>query len=375
MTHAAFPMNDEATDALGPRQIAALSRPAASLSSALGALIGPSPTGVGPIKVATVANRLLRRALRRAVERLVAHRPMVISESVTAVDAQPAAKAPTASQLSPKQERAWAEFKKLRKYFVIVLDQKGGIGKSVMTQISYETLSIGENNVNHKVLVLDADFVNKNLSRVGLSAAGDAVRADKKDLEGFLFEAAEQMEHGLVQGVVVDSAAGSEHYFHQHLAPLSKSLKDFGARLIVIRPITTNPLNQDNCVAFGRSEAMTGDLGVVMVRNFGQGREPDDYTIWTESDERREMLAAGMVECDLESAGALCSDLAAACGISIADIARKNIAGLGLAGRKHEIADKYFTRRFQLFVARWMARQTITFEAAFAEAVRRTFLK
>ncbi|WP_237479388.1 hypothetical protein [Lichenibacterium dinghuense] len=369
MTDTVFRMAETSAD-LSPHRQTPLGQPAASLSSAAGALIGPFLTGVGPIKKATAANRLLRRAVRH----LMARRPAAISESVKADGAQPAAETPAALQLSPKQERAWVEIKRLRKFFVIVLDQKGGIGKSVMVQIAYETISIGEKGAKNKVLVLDADFINKNLSRVGLSGADDAVRADKKDLEGVLFEAAEQMELGLVHGVVVDSAAGSEHHFHQHLAPLAEHLKSFGARLIVIRPITTNPLNQDNCIDFGRSKAMTGDMGVVMVRNFGQGREPDDYTIWMESDERREMLAAGMVECDLESAGALCSDLAAACGVSIADIARKTIAGLGLTGRKHEIATKYFTRRFQLFVARWMARQTITFESAFAEAIRRTFL-
>ena len=370
MTHHAFRLNDEATAGFSAPWRAPLIRPPADLSLGRVTLIGPYLTGLRMAPRTVWAPRWVRRVIGRLMTLV----PSAVSDGMNMIDSQPAAQTSAAVKMSPKAERAWAEIKRLRRYFVVVLDHKGGIGKSVMVQIAYETLCIGEKGAQNKVLVLDADFVNKNLSRVGLADANDAVRADKKDFEGFLFEAAEQMEYGLVQGVVIDSAAGGESYFYNHLPALAEYLKSFGARLIVIRPITTNPLNQDNCVAFGRSSAMTDDMGVVMVRNFGQGREPDDYAVWMESDERREMLAGGMVECDLESAGALCSDLAAACGISIADVARRTTAGLGLTGRKLEIAEKYFTRRFQLFVARWMARQTITFERAFAEAVYRTIL-
>ena len=314
------------------------------------------------------------RWARRVVKRLLTVLPATASANMKVADPDGSTELSSAVELTAKQERAWRELARLRKYFVVVLDHKGGVGKSIMVQVTYETLCAGESGATNKILVLDADFVNKNLSRVGLSAATDAVRADKKDFEGFLFEAAEQMEHGLVQGVVVDSAAGSEHFFHRHLPSLASYLKSFGARLIIVRPITTNPLNQDNCINFGRSSAMTNEMGVVMVRNFGLGREPEDYAVWMGSDERREMLEAGMVECDLEGAGALCSDLAAACEVSISDIALKRIEDMNLTGRKLAVARQYFSRRFQLFVGRWMARQTMTFEHAFGEAVRRTFL-
>ena len=253
------------------------------------------------------------------------------------------------------------------KYFIIVLDAKGGLGKSLMLQVAYEAVS----GSDRKVLVLDADKVNSNLSRIGLSKKEDAVRADRKDFEGFLLDAAEQLELGLVQAVVVDSAAGGEEYFNKHLKELAKQIKLFGGRLIVIRPITTNPLNQDNAVAFGR-DIMTDDMGVVMVRNLGQGRTEEDFAIWTESPERAEMLQRGMLEVDLEAAGALYSDLATGLEISIADIARKRPNEMGLKSRKLDIANRYFTRPVRLFIAKWMLRQTITFRDAFAKGIRRT---
>ena len=176
---------------------------------------------------------------------------------------------------------------------------------------------------------------------------------------------------GLVHAVVIDSAAGGEEYFNRHLPELAKQIKGFGGRLIILRPLTTNPLNQDNIVNFGRN-VMTDDMGVVMVRNLGQGRSAEDFAIWTESAERAEMLGLGMIEVDLEAAGALYSDLATGLEISIADIARKKPSEMKLKGRKLEVATAYFTRPVRLFVAKWMLRQTTTFRTAFAEAIRRT---
>jgi hypothetical protein len=113
-------------------------------------------------------------------------------------------------------------------------------------------------------------------------------------------------------------------------------------------------------------------MAVVMVRNHGQGRTEEDFKIWMDSPEHEEMIQRGMVEADLEAAGALYSDLATGLEISIADIARKKPTEMKLKGRRLEIADGYFVRPVRLFIAKWMLRQTTAFHNAFALAIRRT---
>ena len=64
-----------------------------------------------------------------------------------------------------EREEAAAATVQAAKYFVIVLDAKGGLGKSLMSQVAYETLS----GPGRNVLVIDADKVNSNLSKIGLT--------------------------------------------------------------------------------------------------------------------------------------------------------------------------------------------------------------
>ena len=117
---------------------------------------------------------------------------------------------------------------------------------------------------------------------------------------------------------------------------------------------------------------MTEDMGVVMVRNFGQGRTEQDFAVWMSSPERGEMLTAGMIEITLENAGALVSDLATELGISIAQMAIVEPEMHALDPRKKEIARKYLNARFRLFVARWLGRQVTAFEQGFERCLKRT---
>ena len=217
--------------------------------------------------------------------------PLTASPMATAV---PAAVSGTSRARSSKvsaanREELLASAAALR-FFVIVLEEKGGVGKSVSTQATYETLKL----LREKVLLIDADVVNKNLSRMGLTERSAALDARRVDFEGFLFEAAERLTDGEVDGVVIDSAAGSEKNFRPFLPELARTLRAGNARLVVMRPMTTSPLVFDNVASFGR-EVMTDDMGVLLVKNMGMGRDPDEWIDFDTSPERQEMLRRGMV--------------------------------------------------------------------------------
>lgn len=254
--------------------------------------------------------------------------------------------------------------------FIVVLEEKGGVGKSVTAIASFETLRLNEG----KILLLDADQKNKNMARAGLTKAEDALDARRTEFEGFLFDAAEQLVENIVQGVVIDSAAGGEEHFRRHLGELARYLREHGCRLIVVRPVTTSPLVHDNIASFGKN-VMTNDMGVVLVRNMSQGRTDEDFREWHESPDRADMIGRGAVECSIESAGAKFSDLATSCNKSFADIALKPVDELGLSGRTLQIAQRTFTRPVRLFLARWLLRQTNAFRTAFTESIMRTLDK
>ena len=291
-------------------------------------------------------------------------RPMVIHLSVSKSSGK------RTVAVAPTRDELLASAAALR-FYVVVLESKGGVGKSLTATVSYETLRVMTASDN--ILLLDADVVNRNLSRTGLTKAADALNAARIDFEGFLFEAAEQLISGEVDGVVIDSAAGGEENFRPHLAELARKLRlsNANVRLIIMRPLTTSPLVIDNISSFGTG-CLTADMGVVLVRNLGQGRSNEDFAEFDASPEYADLLKSGMVQCVLESAGARYSDLVTGFNRSFADIARNEPHELGLRGRPLDIARKVFTRPVRTFLARWLYRQTERFREGMIKSVLRT---
>ncbi len=256
------------------------------------------------------------------------------------------------------------------RFFVIVLEQKGGVGKSLLCSVVNETLKITATKPVH---LIDADVVNRNLSRSGLTQAGDALNAGRIDFEGFLFTAAERLSAGEIGGVVIDSAAGGEAHFRPHLAELAQALRNSSpsVRLVIVRPLTTSPLVHDNILDFGEN-FLTADMGILLARNLGQGRTREDYEEFDGSPEYREMRRLGMVECILESAGARYSDMITGFNKSFAEIALNEPDQLGLQDRQLEIARKVFVPPVRMFLARWLFRQTTAFQAGLVKSVLST---
>ena len=274
-----------------------------------------------------------------------------------------------AAKAGAAREELLASAAQLR-FLVLVQEQKGGVGKSVTAMVANETLKMISGK---RISLIDADVVNRNLSRAGLTKAGDALNAGRIDFEGFLFDAAERLICDEVDGFVVDSAAGGEGHFRPHLAELARTLRgsDAKTRLVIARPLTTSPLVHDNVMEFSK-HFMTPDMGVLLVRNLGQGRTSEDFAEFDASPEYAAMRELGMAECLLESAGAKYSDMITGFNKSFADIALNEPDQLGLEGRQLEIARRVFTRPVRLFLARWLYRQTTSFQAGLIESVLST---
>lgn len=261
-----------------------------------------------------------------------------------------------------------AQVSPLPPLLVTVQEEKGGVGKSTMASVAFEATSLlGEN-----VEVLDTDDTNSAQAMVRTARVVN-LRAD--GYEGELLYVAERLKDWAtrrkgaekVEHVVVDTGARDDVLLRPFLPELARYLRSFGAYLIVIRPMTLSHFVQHNAHEFVH-KTMTADMGVICVYNLGQGRNARDFDEWKASVAMREMRLRGVVECDLENAGTKWSDMATSCGLTLADAAMGRFTK---AGDDAEVAASIFTRPVQLFLARWLERQTVTLRGKFVESIAR----
>lgn len=241
---------------------------------------------------------------------------------------------------------------------VMVIEGRGGVGKSLMSSTSIEALGLADETVH----VLDCDSTNSSMSMIH-----NAHLVNVRDVrfEGELLYAAERLRSGDFRHIVLDAGARDEVHIKPHLAALARELRSFGGRLVVVRPVTLSHFVQQNAISFV-TETKTDDIGVVFVCNLGQGRKLEDFREWKSTLAHADMMRRGVIEVHLEDAGARYSDQATSCGLSLADVA---LGRFEKAGEDADTARTVFERPDQLFLSRWLYRQTETFRRAFADCI------
>ena len=241
---------------------------------------------------------------------------------------------------------------------VVVLDAKGGSGKSMIAQVCVHALG-GRGHVE----CISTDTANSNLNQIGLATLPPVDLAEPENI-GHLLALADRVGKQ-TQFALVDTGARDEARLLPFLPGLAQRLKRNGAQLIVARPITTSHFCQAN--ALNHSRQLPPATSCIFVRNLGQGREESHFKRWKESTERAEALRSGVVETVIDSLGPLIADNATSFNLSLEDVAHGDFRR---AGVDQDRAEKLFDLARQLFVAEFLEELGERFRAALTEAVR-----
>ena len=269
---------------------------------------------------------------------------------------QETARVPSNEELLEQRRRT------VTKVVTLVLENKGGVGKSRIAEILYYTLTDGE-DPSRKVLVAETDDANRSMKMVG---ASEFINLNQVEWTGQLEYIGERIAAGEFDHAVIDCGARDERPMRAFLPDYARFLAGLGVRLVVVRPLTLSTFVQNNAYRFA-TKVKTGDMAVIAVRNLSQGRTLALFKQWLEKRARAEMLDAGVIEIDMQDAGPRWSDEAVGYGLSFADIVFGRYDKIKDAeDRKDAIA--VFERPVQLFLARWLRTQAQTFGDALTAA-------
>lgn len=246
--------------------------------------------------------------------------------------------------------------------FLIVMDNKGGIGKSLISQIFANMLAFDE---KYKVRMLDTDSSNSSTAQIDPEAR--MVLLNEKIGLGVVLRAFQEVADKLVNHIVMDVGAREEGAVKKHLPRWIQAITRLGGRVVVVRPITLGSHNQRNAADFMKF-AVEHNIAVVFVRNEGQGRFPEYFDRWKKSETREKALEMGAVETYIEDADARYADEAIGYGISIADVATRDFSKIEKQEDREE-AQKYFNEDIATFLNDWLRQSVLRFAAAVHEAL------
>lgn len=233
----------------------------------------------------------------------------------------------------------------------IVMEGKGGVGKSLIAQLLKAALEFDGKNAVH---VVDTDSTNSSMVQIFGQDNVDFVDfADESSLGqfGLLID---NLRDQTFHAAVIDSGARDEQAMTARIPAMLHRIgkTKTNAKIVVLRPITLSSHVQANAEAFCLGPAKSLEIPVVLVKNLGQGRKPADFAAWENSDRRKKCLEAGAAEIDLPNLGARWSDECSGFSLPIADVALANFDKVAAVDRAE--AEKLFTPAVRMWFAEYL---------------------
>lgn len=253
----------------------------------------------------------------------------------------------------------------MKRVLAIILEGKGGCGKSFIAQIVREYLRGPEGDCN--VRVIDSDVNNSSMAQIDRDAKFAGLRSENDIASvGVISMTVRDLGEGSIDGAVWDTAAGTEDIIRERVLPtlLPRALK-MKVPVVALRPITTSQFTQDAALEFAEWGAKNG-VATVFVRNLGQGRASKYFLDWDELDQRRAAIPPA-TEVVLPDLGCWVADEATSLGLSLGNVALGDFSRLGEKARA--VAERKFSPEVQLAVADWLELRRIEFGVAISKAV------
>ena len=209
------------------------------------------------------------------------------------------------------------------KILILVIGGKGGIGKSLLSQIIASKLRA----MFKQVFTVDTDHTNNTTKSIDPGAR----MVDLWDVKarGGLSLVMAAMKKAPNCAAVIDTGAQEDKLVDDVMEWLVEQAKDSGVTIIPVLPIVLSVHNQTKAIEFSLT-AERLSLPLVYVKNLGQGRTKRDFERhWDKTNSLADALARGAAETVLLDAGARYADEAGGYGLSLADAALGNFEKAG----------------------------------------------
>ena len=247
-----------------------------------------------------------------------------------------------------------------KRMFFSVIEGKGGVGKSFISQLLY-SVAMGPDGLGN-VRMIDSDVNNSSMAQIYEHTQFAGIR-DANDLEavGTVGMAIKDLGNDLIDAAVWDTMAGTADIIVEKVLPsLAARAKKAKVNIVIARPITTSRYTQESALEFA-AWARTQGIATLFVRNLGQARAARYFADWDANTDRN-AFNPPIAEVILPDLGAWLSDEATALGLSIEDVALGRFDKLPERGR--QIAFEKFPPTVQLAVADWIELRRTEFEQA-----------
>ena len=243
----------------------------------------------------------------------------------------------------------------------LLLEARGGVGKSTIGQLVTEALSYDD----PRVLVRETDTSNQSMAVIGLGDGErtSAISANARDFAGKLLEIAGSIGSDRYKHALVDFGARDEEKVRPLIADIADEAAHRGGKLVVIRPFTTSLFVKANAASFFE-KVMTSNMRMIIAFNLGLADDASDFDNWKTTKTRQRMLEAGVEEIEIEHVGIRWANAATDYKLRFVDIARGDFSRAGVKAKE---ASEVFDKAAQLHFARWVLRQTTVIHAALAK--------
>ena len=244
---------------------------------------------------------------------------------------------------------------------VVVLENKGGVGKSTLSGIVAATAT----GQGLRIRFADSDMSNSSTAQVQPDTYPVDLRED--EASGTILVILAEIANGTFEVGIWDTGAREEPLVRKTLEKIRSTAAQLGVALVIFRPITTNHFVQDNaidCIPFAKKNG----FGVVYATILAQGRREKDMMGWRISKARSE-ASEYAVEIDIESMGAVIADNASSFSMSFSDVALGRFDNV--PERYRERAKEKFGLEQQMFMAAFLEQMTTRVGSAVAEARKR----
>lgn len=261
----------------------------------------------------------------------------------------------------------------LKGVMVVVAENKGGCGKTLLAQVCAEALASAmallpadvRAGMAQPVRLIDADPGNQSLASVCPNTP--VIDLQAAESMGSIMLAIDHLKSGLVGAVVMDTAGGDEGHFRKKLPKMVAALKEAGLHMIVVRPVTLSSRVQAAAVNF--ADTFGDQVGVIFAVNTGQGRQLEHFhdAGWFDSAER----ALGLKKAEefvLEDAGVRWADEAGGFNLTIADVALRRLEKLSPPEQAE--ADKAFGADIRRWLQQWLSDQASSMTYAMTKRLK-----
>ncbi len=269
----------------------------------------------------------------------------------------------------------------------IVLDDKGGVGKSFIAQVVAAIIRYFD---KYDVGMIDTDYSNSSTAQIDQNTK--MLNLDEKVWMGTMIKIVRDLASQKIHHAVLDAGARDERKIRKLLPGLNDLVRNAGGRIVVIRPITLGPHNQHNAATF-MDIAQDLKIPTIFVCNEGQGRYPEYFDTWKSTDTLGNAFEKGAVQTSITDADVRYVDGAVGFGLSMMDVATADFSKLEFneempsdadeearndfeqrradAALDRTAAEELFTTDVIAFIAEWLRINIFNIGTAIEEAIKR----